>query len=102
EIGHCKQRVLLVRGLGRRPDLAEIAVIFHAEEEITLHLIGEPRRRREIGFAELPEADVDDRIDDEFPIGGADAEDGPDLQREPALRELWRWIAEFEIDAIEQ
>src|SRR5262249_36961297 len=60
------------------------------------------RRGSEMRLAELSEAYVDDRIDDELILGIAAADNGADFQRKAGLRERWRLVAEFEIDAIEE
>src|SRR5216684_2023873 len=43
-----------------------------------------------------------DRVDDEFVVGVADADDGPYLQPKPCLRKFRGGVAELEIDAIEK
>ena len=68
--------MLLIGELGEIADLAEVRIIFESRIEVLAELARDPRGRREIGFAIFPEADVDDRIDDEFVLGVADADEG--------------------------
>jgi hypothetical protein len=68
----------------------------------TILVMRETGGRRERVLTVLPEADVDDRIDDELPVVLAPAEDRPNLHVPPELGELRHGVAQFEIDAAEE
>src|SRR5258708_29299912 len=83
-------------------DLSEIGIVFEAGVQVRAELPRQPGRGREIRLAILSEADIDDRVDDEFVLGVTEADDGTDLQRKPGLGEGRGFVAEFEIDAVEE
>src|ERR1035437_1449935 len=83
EIGHGEQSVLLFGKFCKIPDLAKVGVIFESREQIRSELACHARRRRKVRLAIFPEADVHDRVDDEFVVRIANADDGPYLQPKP-------------------
>jgi hypothetical protein len=102
KIGNSEQLLALLRQRQEIADFAEVGIVFEADKSIFAKIAGEPRRRRNVGFATAAEADVDNRIDDELPFFVARADDRPDLQHPWRLRELRHLVAELEIDAIEK
>src|SRR5579871_4928915 len=66
EVGYHEQCVLLLEQRLEVAYLAEVRIVFESSIEIGTELARDPRSRREVGFAILAEADIDDRIDDEL------------------------------------
>ncbi len=75
--------VLLIGKLGEVSDLAEVGVIFQPDEQIRPELARQAGRGRKVRLAIFSEADVHDRVDDEFVVRVTHADDRPDLQPKP-------------------
>src|SRR5262245_44449902 len=88
--------------MGRMLQWSEIRVVFEADPGRFINLVRKAGRRRKSVLAVTPEADVDDRIDDELPVVLAPAPDRSDLHVPPELGELRHGVAELEIDAAEE
>src|SRR5216683_468805 len=102
EIGHGKERMLLLLQRKEIPDLPKVGIVLGADEEILAKLAREPGRRQEIGFATSAKTHVDDGIDDELPILVAPSEDRADFHGVDLLREPRKIVAEFKIHAVEE
>src|ERR1700730_8851869 len=93
--------LLLVRGWDGA-DRAVVRIVFDADPGIAAGVAGQPGGRCECWSSVGREAQVDDRIDDEFPTQIAHAKDRPDFQANCALREARRLIAQLEIDSVKE
>jgi hypothetical protein len=82
-------------------DFAEIGVVFQADEPILPEIAGKSNGRREIGLAARPEAYVDNRIDDKFPLLVTDPMIGLIFKSPGGGREARQFIAKLEVNAIE-
>ena len=96
-----KGMLLLVRGWDGA-DRAVVRIVFDADPGIAADVAGQPGGRCECRSPVGREAQVDDRIDDEFPTQIAHANDRADFQADCALREAGRLIAQLEIDPVEE
>ncbi len=103
EIGHAEDLLPLLLHRQKVADLAEIGVIFDAEEAVLAEIAREPCRGEKIGFAERAKSDID-------AIGLT--MNSQSLLRTPRigriskriarLRECRRLVAEFKVDSIKK
>src|SRR5665213_3954374 len=93
EIRDHKQLLALLLQRQEAADSAEVRVVFEADEAILPEVAGKSNRRREIGLATCPGAQVDNRIDDKFPLRVAHADDWPDFESPGGRREPGQFIA---------
>src|SRR5258708_2048950 len=80
----------------------KIRIIFETHEQILVEPSRHAYRGRKVRLAIFSEADVHDRVNDEFIVRVAHTNDGPDFERKSRLREFRRRVAELEIDAVEK
>src|SRR4030081_2250932 len=83
EIRHREQGVLLIGKVCKVPDLAKISIIFETYEQIRPQFSCQACRGRKALLTKFSEADIDDRVEDEFVVRVANADDGPDLHSKP-------------------
>jgi hypothetical protein len=80
--------MLLIGQFPEVPDFPEVGIIFEADEQIRVKFARKACGRREVRLAIFSESNVDDRVDDEFVVRIADADDRPYFKPESGLREL--------------
>src|SRR5664279_1408134 len=102
EIRHGEQGVLLICELCKASDFAKIGIIFESYKQIMTEISRHAGCRRKVRLTIFSEADVHDRVDDEFVVRVTNPDNRPYLQTKPCLGEFWSRVAQFEIDAVEK
>src|SRR6516165_3596707 len=102
EIDHGIDGVLLLVPRLEAPERPDIGVVLDPEREALAEAAGETPARSKDGLPVLSEAEIDNRVKDEFPIVLAPTDDGPDLHVPSRLRERRGGVAFLEIHAKEE
>src|ERR1700674_536202 len=102
EIDDAVEIVLLFVQRQKPAEWAEIGIVLQPDRKTLSELAGEACGRCEFRVAPAAEADAHDRVDDEFEIAPAPADDRPELRVEPGRGELWCRVAQLDVDAVEQ
>src|ERR1700722_10888723 len=102
EIRDRKQLLILFLPRQEAADLAKICIIFKTDEAILSEIAGKSNGWRKIGLSVGSEAYIDDRIDDKFPLLVAHANDRSNFEAPGGRRKPRQFIAEFEVDSIEE